>query len=170
MIGFAFLFRSYRSINTVVLGGTHQENDYNTNVNDDDTHFIYDGCIKLIPSIKRAEIAFSKVGLRPGRNRVRLERNIFTTSKHMTHMVKMLLLQFAAIKLFVILMAYISCSLFCSRFLSLSFLLYVFSEHGKKLDIISNYGHGGSGITLAYGCAIEVADLVESVMKLKSKL
>lgn len=125
MIGFAFLFRSYRSINTVVLGGTHQENDYNTNVNDDDTHFIYDGCIKLIPSIKRAEIAFSKVGLRPGRNRVRLERNIFTTSKNMTHMVKMLLLQFAAIKLFVILMAYISCSLFSLAFsFSLSFSMF----------------------------------------------
>lgn len=82
-----FLFL-YRSMNTVVLGGTHQENDYNTNVNDDDTHFIYDGCIKLIPSIKRAEIVMEKVGLRPGRSSVRLERDIFTTSEHMTHMVE----------------------------------------------------------------------------------
>ena len=90
MIGFAFSFffslSLYHSMNTVVLGGTHQENDYNVNVNDDDTHFIYDGCIKLIPSIKRAEIAMEKVGLRPARNRVRLEHNIFTTSKHQTHM------------------------------------------------------------------------------------
>lgn len=95
MIGFAFRFPFFffgrrsslaRSMDTVVLGGTHQENDYNTNVNDDDTHFIYDGCAKLIPSIKRGTVCAEKVGLRPGRNRVRLEPNLFTPSKHMPHM------------------------------------------------------------------------------------
>lgn len=91
-------------MNTVVLGGTHQENDYNSNVNDDDRRFIYDGCIKLIPSIKRAEIEIERVGLRPGRSEVRVERDIFITSKHMTHMAKYCV-QFAAIKWFVILMA-----------------------------------------------------------------
>lgn len=149
MIGFAFLFRSHRSMNTVVLGGTHQEGDYNTNVNDDDTHFIYDGCTKLIPSIKRADIVVEIVGLRPGRNRVRLERNLFTTSKHMTHMAEMLLLQFAAIKLFVILMAYISFSLSSLPLFTLSIGCDVFTEHGKKLPIIHCYGHGRSTVLLA---------------------
>lgn len=46
----------------------------------------------------------------------------------------------------------------------------IFTENGKTLDVIHNYGHGGSGITLAYGCAIEVADMVERIMKLKHKL
>lgn len=149
-------------MNTVVMGGTHQENDYNTNVNDDDTHFIYDGCTKLILSIKRAEIVMEKVGLRPGRNRVRLERNIFTTSMPHTH--DTYGQNVVAIKLFAIVMACIIRSLFLFLFLDVS------TENGKKLEIIHNYGHGGSGITLAYGCAIEVADLAESVMKLKSKL
>lgn len=70
----------------------------------------------------------------------------------------MLRIHFVAVKLFVILMAYIS------------LFLGIFTENGKKLDIIHNYGHGGSGITLAYGCAIDVSDMVECIMKFKSKL
>lgn len=68
-------------MHTVILGGTHQENDYNTNVDADDRKFIYEGCSELIPSIKRAKIVNEMVGLRPGRTEVRLEHDIFTTSK-----------------------------------------------------------------------------------------
>lgn len=73
-------------MNTVILGGTHQVNDYNTNVDVDDRKFIYDGCMKINPAIKGAEIVLEKVGLRPGRNRVRLERDIFNTSKTFSSM------------------------------------------------------------------------------------
>lgn len=38
------------------------------------------------------------------------------------------------------------------------------SENGKQLQIIHNYGHGGSGVTLSYGCAIEVGDIVNDIM------
>lgn len=69
------------SMHTVILGGTHQENDYNTNVDADDKKFIYEGCSQLIPSIKNAKIVNEMVGLRPGRTEVRLEHDIFTTSK-----------------------------------------------------------------------------------------
>lgn len=68
-------------MNSVILGGTHQENDYNTNVDVDDRNFIYNGCIRLMPSIKGAEIVGEKVGLRPGRDKVRLERDVFNTSE-----------------------------------------------------------------------------------------
>lgn len=68
-------------MNTVILGGTHQVNDYNTNVDVDDRRFIYDGCMKLNPAIKGADIIVEKVGLRPGRNRVRIEQDVFNTSK-----------------------------------------------------------------------------------------
>lgn len=46
-----------------------------------------------------------------------------------------------------------------------------FREGGVRLDrqpgtrLIHNYGHGGSGVTLSWGCALEVADLVEGVLE-----
>lgn len=66
---------------TIILGGTHQVNDYNTNVDAGDRKFIYEGCIRMNASIKRAEIVKEMVGLRPGRSQVRLERDTFTTSE-----------------------------------------------------------------------------------------
>lgn len=48
------------------------------------------------------------------------------------------------------------------------------AESGKQLQVINNYGHGGSGVTLCYGCAIEVGDIVKEMIihenKTKSKL
>lgn len=39
------------------------------------------------------------------------------------------------------------------------------------VQIIHNYGHGGSGVTLSYGCAGEVAELAEQALGSKrSKL
>lgn len=67
-------------MNSIVLGGTHQENDYNTDVNADDTKFIHEGCTALVPSIKHAEILKEMVGLRPGKSSVRLERDTFAAS------------------------------------------------------------------------------------------
>jgi len=44
--------------------------------------------------------------------------------------------------------------------------------NNKKISILHNYGHGGSGLTLFYGCALRVADLLETVAaeRLVSKL
>lgn len=70
-------------MHTVILGGTHQENDYNTNVDVDDRKFIREGCYRLMPSMRQAEIANEMVGLRPGRSEVRLKYDTFTTSKQL---------------------------------------------------------------------------------------
>jgi D-amino-acid oxidase len=37
-------------------------------------------------------------------------------------------------------------------------------EHEEGTNIIHNYGHGGSGFTLSFGCAEEVAGLVERLL------
>ncbi|TDG45678.1 hypothetical protein AWZ03_007953 [Drosophila navojoa] len=101
---------------SVVLGGTHQERDYNTNVCAKDKRFIIDGCRSLLPGLKHSEHLFDWVGLRPGRVQLRLEAE----------------------------------------------------RRGNKL-LIHNYGHGGSGVTLCWGCADDVLNLLLAA-KVKAKL
>lgn len=60
-------------MDTVILGGTHQENNYNTNVCPRDKEFITSGCASILPGLQNAEHLFDWVGLRPGRRQVRLE-------------------------------------------------------------------------------------------------
>lgn len=61
------------SCESVVLGGTHQENDHNTKVCPNDKIFIGDGCRKIIPGLEHAQYLYDWVGLRPGRGTLRLE-------------------------------------------------------------------------------------------------
>ncbi|KAH8279776.1 hypothetical protein KR054_005552 [Drosophila jambulina] len=101
---------------SVVLGGTHQERDYNTQVCQRDRQFIVSGCRRFIPGLEHTESLFDWVGLRPGRGELRLEAE----------------------------------------------------RRGRKL-LIHNYGHGGSGVTLCWGCADDVLDLLLA-SKITSKL
>jgi D-amino-acid oxidase len=57
----------------VVLGGTHQKNDFNLKVCPKDKEFIQSGCEKILPAIKSSQYLFDFVGLRPGRTEVRME-------------------------------------------------------------------------------------------------
>jgi D-amino-acid oxidase len=67
-------YSHYFSQDTVVLGGTHQVNDWNTKARDEDRSFIWNGCSAMMPAaIKDVEHVKDWVGLRPGRNAVRLE-------------------------------------------------------------------------------------------------
>lgn len=61
------------NIDYVVLGGTHQIEDHNLQVSPTDSTFIFNGCRKIFPSLKSAKTAKEEVGLRPGRESVRLE-------------------------------------------------------------------------------------------------
>lgn len=40
---------------------------------------------------------------------------------------------------------------------------FVCLANGKVLKIIHNYGHGGGGVTLAWGCAKDVLNIVEKM-------
>ncbi|KAL0870335.1 hypothetical protein ABMA27_005352 [Loxostege sticticalis] len=96
---------------TCVLGGTHQEHDYNTRINNADTEFIHNGCRTIMPGLKHAKLVKHWVGLRPGRHEVRLE-----------------------------------------------------AEERDGKFIIHNYGHGGSGLTLFWGCAEGVVEILKKTI------
>ncbi|KOX69757.1 D-aspartate oxidase [Melipona quadrifasciata] len=106
----------------VVLGGTHQENDFDRTPRKEDCEFIYTGCHRILPGLKNAEVTKEWVGLRPGRHQVRIEAEVCKSPK------------------------------------------------GREVTVIHNYGHGGSGVTLCWGSAMNVVNIVENLMNLKSNL
>ena len=93
-----------------ILGGTAEEGEWDLEPNPETAAGILRRCTRLEPSLSAAEVLEHKVGLRPGRPEIRLER-----------------------------------------------------EDGA-LPRIHNYGHGGSGITLSWGCAEEALGLVQEVL------
>ncbi|XP_055914764.1 D-aspartate oxidase isoform X2 [Eupeodes corollae] len=103
------------NLDSVVLGGTHQENNYNLNICPNDKSFIINGCQIHLPGLKHAQHLKDWVGLRPGRKQVRLEME---------------------------------------------------KTYNNKI-LIHNYGHGGCGVTLSWGCASEVVELLQKSMKSK---
>lgn len=88
---------------TVVLGGTAQRGDDNTEPDPDTAVAIVQRCTRVEPRLDGARVVGHRVGLRPSRPTVRLERE------------------------------------------------------GR---IIHNYGHGGAGVTLSWGCARQVAAML----------
>ncbi|XP_033737461.1 D-aspartate oxidase-like [Pecten maximus] len=101
----------------VVLGGTSQVGDWNTQVDSADRDLIWNGCCKLLPSLKKAEVLEEWVGLRPQRTRIRVELDRKHTGRE------------------------------------------------GNAAIVHNYGHGGSGVTLHWGCAQEATRLVVRALK-----
>jgi len=89
--------------NDIVLGGTAIINDFNTNPNPLISQKIITGCKKIMPNMHNTTIIQEKVGLRPKRTSIRLE---------------------------------------------------------KEGAIIHNYGHGGAGFTVSWGCADAVLKLL----------
>ena len=95
-------------VNDIMLGGTAQENNWNTEIDPEDTKEILRKIILITPHLGNIEIISESVGLRPARESVRLEAE----------------------------------------------------KYGDKV-VVHNYGHGGSGFTLSWGCAQDVVDLVD---------
>lgn len=91
-----------------ILGGTSQEDLWDTTADVPTAEAILRRCIEIEPLLADAEILEHKVGLRPGRAAIRLERE----------------------------------------------------QRSEGCTVIHNYGHGGAGVTLSWGCATEAAALV----------
>ena len=109
------------NIDSVILGETKQENSSNVQVAAKDRQWILEHTKKLMPSIEKAEIIGDWVGLRPGRDEIRLEseRILAPTPIHLD----------------------------------------------REITVIHNYGHSASGITLSWGCAENVMELLKEAYK-----
>lgn len=92
----------------IVLGGTTDIGQIDLEPNAKTTQRIVDNCLKLNKNLGPVTIQSVEVGLRPGRSKVRLEK-----------------------------------------------------EQDK--NIIHNYGHGGGGFTVSWGCAYEVCGMIDGV-------
>jgi len=92
-----------------MVGGTIEENNWDLQPDPEASRLMIERATAICPELKTAEIIDVKTGLRPGRNKIRLE--------------------------------------------------------AEKIDdslVIHNYGHGGAGYTLAWGCAADVKTLVNN--------
>lgn len=94
-----------------ILGGTAEEGAWDLDPDPATAAAILRRCCALEPRLAGAEVLEHKVGLRPGRPEVRLER-----------------------------------------------------EDGWGVSVVHNYGHGGSGITLSWGCAGEAVAMVADAL------
>lgn len=56
-------------------------NDFNRTVSQEDSKFIFDGCERMLPSLRSALVVNEQVGLRPGRSAVRLELEQYRAGK-----------------------------------------------------------------------------------------
>ncbi|XP_045621013.2 D-aspartate oxidase isoform X1 [Procambarus clarkii] len=104
------------NIETVVVGGTHQDDDWRLEVDPADSRVIWDNCTTLMPSLKAAVVVQEWVGLRPCRKGgVRLEADQIKVDS-------------------------------------------------RTVPVVHNYGHGGCGITMFWGCASEVAHIARDLV------
>jgi D-amino-acid oxidase len=95
---------------TVVLGGTAEVGNEDTDPDPTTARSIVARCAALVPALAGAPVVAHRVGLRPGRPTVRLE-----------------------------------------------------AERRPDGLVVQCYGHGGAGVTLSWGCAAEVAGLLETL-------
>ena len=74
------------NMTTVCLGGTRQFNNSNLDINESESKEIFKRCKTLCPSLENAKVNWHWVGLRPYREPIRIEKEIYTNngSKNVT--------------------------------------------------------------------------------------
>jgi glycine/D-amino acid oxidase-like deaminating enzyme len=122
----------------VVLGGTGQVGDWNLNASLTDAEGILDRCSQVLPSLKQAQVLSQWVGLRPGRVRLRLEAGKVTGGAVQS-------IGFEEEETWTVEGA----------------------DQNGSMAVVSNYGHGGSGLTLAWGTAGDAVEIAAAQLAKK---
>ncbi|NXE20717.1 OXDD oxidase, partial [Ardeotis kori] len=68
----------YPGIDSVTLGGTREKDNWSLSPDPGTTQDIFDRCCSLEPSLRGAQVVKVKVGLRPSRQSVRLQREVLS--------------------------------------------------------------------------------------------
>lgn len=105
----------FPGIHSVTIGGTRQVGDCRLEADQEDTQSILQRCIKLVPSLSKAKVLDTCVGLRPTRTSPRVEKDVLQLQ-------------------------------------------------GRTVPLVHNYGHGGWGVGLAWGTAVEATQLVRQCL------
>ncbi|XP_063609544.1 D-amino-acid oxidase-like [Penaeus indicus] len=101
---------------SVVLGGTNQNDDWRQEIDPKDSEAIWNNCTHLVPSLKKADIIREWAGLRPCRRKgVRLEADEVKIGS-------------------------------------------------RNIPVVHNYGHGGCGVTMFWGCSTEAASIAADLI------
>jgi D-amino-acid oxidase len=100
----------------VVLGGTADEDDWDTTPVPGTAQRILERATAIVPRLRGAKVVAHRVGLRPGRPRVRLETVALPSAE----------------------------------------------DAGRR--VVHCYGHGGSGVTVGWGCAGDVVEEVAAAL------
>jgi len=72
----------------VTLGGSRQYDSYDQTVNEHDGASIWERCVAMVPSLKRAKIVKQMAGLRPHREPVRCELEILPSKSNSSDYLK----------------------------------------------------------------------------------
>ncbi|XP_066926326.1 D-aspartate oxidase-like [Clytia hemisphaerica] len=114
------------NIDRCILGGTKQQFNSSLEPTDYDRNWILENTKKLVPSVEKAEIIEDWVGIRPGRDEIRLECEIIKAPTT--------------------------------------------NDPKRTIPVIHNYGHGANGISLSWGCAVNVIEIMKERCGVKSSL
>lgn len=134
---------------TVVLGGTYDLDSWDLTLNEETRADIRRRCKCMIPNIENAPIVNEWVGLRPTRPWVRLETEIPHGTFEPKNSNSVGASSLSAHQI--------------NSFTENTPVKPVVPPAGCSVPLIHCYGHGGSGVTLHWGCAKDVVDLALSL-------
>jgi len=140
-------------LNDIVIGGSYDKHSEDLRPNIGTRNDILNRAIKFLPELEDAKIVGEYVGLRPYRQVTRLELEMPQTNAHSNDTATQQ--QAATLN-----------DKVANKPSSDDVDLLPVPSSNCRVPVIHNYGHGGSGVTLHWGCGIDVCKIIDSILPL----